>query len=449
MNSSETIPSHRAPRKLLIVTPRFPPVNAPDYNRIRTALAYFKDNGYEPTVLCVAHKFIDREKDPDLLSSVPEYVEIEQVDILDQRYTRFFGVRGLAWRCIWPLFARGTALLKAQKFDLIYFSSTVFITFPLGRLWKRRFQTPFVVDYQDPWQNDFYKRTNTTPPGGKLRFAFARFIAFLLEPFSLRAADGITAVSQNYLDSLLTRYPFLNKAQTLFLPFGASTRDFELLDKIKKKNPCFNSSDGRRHWCYVGRGGTDMHYPLRALFQAIAEDRTTTPDNWANIQLHFIGTQYASTNSESKEIASLAADCGIADIVSERTARVSHFEYLQILRECELFILPGSTDSAYFPSKTFQTLLAQKPVLALLHRDGPSYAALERLQAPYLLGFHPDTAISEFVSNILHLLPSLHSGNPLEIITTDHLEEFTAERATKALCQFFDQVLSQKTECRS
>ena len=43
----------RAVKKVLIVSPHFPPLNAPDMQRVRMSLPYFAAEGWEPVVLAL------------------------------------------------------------------------------------------------------------------------------------------------------------------------------------------------------------------------------------------------------------------------------------------------------------------------------------------------------------------------------------------------------------
>ena len=43
----------KPPRKVLIVSPHWPPVNAPDLQRVRMSLSYYRQYGWEPVVLAV------------------------------------------------------------------------------------------------------------------------------------------------------------------------------------------------------------------------------------------------------------------------------------------------------------------------------------------------------------------------------------------------------------
>jgi len=91
----------------------------------------------------------------------------------------------------------GEALLATEHSTWCFFSTTQFSAFQLGPRWRRRFGIPYVLDYQDPWINDYYRRTRTHPPGGRLKFALSQWVARRIEPDALRLASGIIAVSDS------------------------------------------------------------------------------------------------------------------------------------------------------------------------------------------------------------------------------------------------------------
>src|ERR1700721_1071767 len=93
-------------REVLIVSPRFPPINAADVHRVRTSLAYYRRFGW------------------------------------------------LSYRSLLPLYRAGSRLFRERRYDVVFFSTTVFMSFVLGRLWKRRFGCKIVYDFQDPWYSD-------------------------------------------------------------------------------------------------------------------------------------------------------------------------------------------------------------------------------------------------------------------------------------------------------
>src|SRR5260370_17960090 len=113
-------------RFVLIVSPHFPPINAPDYQRVRMALPYVREFGWEPVGLAVAAKFSENGCDETLMATLPEDVEIHRVRALPVRITRSVGLGSLALRSLPYLRAKGKEILASRKFDLVFFSTSLF-----------------------------------------------------------------------------------------------------------------------------------------------------------------------------------------------------------------------------------------------------------------------------------------------------------------------------------
>ena len=58
-------------RRTLIVSPHFPPTNAPDMQRVRMSLPYYAQNGWDVVVLAVAAKDVAATQEPELIATVP------------------------------------------------------------------------------------------------------------------------------------------------------------------------------------------------------------------------------------------------------------------------------------------------------------------------------------------------------------------------------------------
>ena len=107
-------------KKVLIVSPHFPPINAPDMQRVRLALPYLRVNGWEPTVLAVAPDCIEGGvRDPLLEQTYPADVQVIRVKGLSPRATRWAGFGNLWFRCGGEL-RRRRELLAAERFDLVF-----------------------------------------------------------------------------------------------------------------------------------------------------------------------------------------------------------------------------------------------------------------------------------------------------------------------------------------
>ncbi|MGA7725971.1 MAG: hypothetical protein WCA95_11885, partial [Opitutaceae bacterium] len=66
-------------KKVLIVSPHFPPINAPDMQRVRMSLPYYRAHGWEPVVLAVGKDWQLGVTEPNLLSTVPSDVRVVHV----------------------------------------------------------------------------------------------------------------------------------------------------------------------------------------------------------------------------------------------------------------------------------------------------------------------------------------------------------------------------------
>lgn len=438
-------------KRLLIISPHFPPINAPDHQRVRMSLPYFEQFGWKAHVLTVQPTDVQGVWDDRLVQTVPSQIPVTHIPTLPIQQTRRIGLGSLGLRCFPGLLKVGDRLLRQQEFDLIYFSTTVFITMVLGARWQHQFGIPYVLDFQDPWLNDYYRRSGITPPGGYLKHEFAQLQAKLLEPKAVNRASHIISVSPAYPQILQQRYPRLRPDQFSVLPFGAPETDFEILPSLQIKQTLFDPDDGRQHWVYVGRGGEDMALALRSLFLAIQQDRQQDPDRWQNTRLHFIGTSYAPKERATKSIEPIAQELEVADLVIEHPCRIPYFEALQVLVDSDAILLIGSDDASYTASKIYPCVLARKPTLAIFHQQSSVVNILEQCQTGKVVSFttadRPE-ALQPKVSPCLTWLLAQPKGYQPETNWVA-FKAYTAKEMTRQQCQIFDRCLARRTRIAS
>jgi hypothetical protein len=431
-------------RRVLIVSPHFPPINAADHQRVRISLPYLQEFGWEATVLAVHPNSDEGTYDPLLLQTVPEHIAVVQTGALPLQLTRRIGFGALGWRCL-PYIARiGDRLLRQGQIDLVYFSTTVFLTMALGQWWHRRHGVPYVLDFQDPWLSDYYKKfPNSSPPGGRLKYGISQITARQFEPSTVRQASHTICVSAEYAKTLCDRYPDLRKEDFTTLPFGASESDFKLLPTLAIQQNIFDPSDGKHHWVYVGRGGDDMGLAVRALFAAIQSNRAQNPSLWQSIQLHFVGTSYAPKDQAVKTIEPLAQEFGIGDLVIEITDRISYFEALQTLVDSDAILLIGSNDPSYTASKLYPCILAQKPILAVFHEQSSVVEILRACNAGKVVTFNSTDTVEALGQRGQDQLNWLLSRPKAYKPDTNWLafQPYTAREMTRKQCAIFDQCM--------
>jgi hypothetical protein len=423
-------------RRVLIVSPHFPPVNAPDCQRVRMALPYLHEFGWEAHVLAVDPAGVEGFLDPDLTRTLPANQAVTRVPAVPAWLTRTFGFGGLWLRAGRQLAAAGAAVLRRGRFDLVCFSTTIFSAMALGPRWLRRFGVPYVIDLQDPWVSDYYARTGTRPPGGRLRYAFAQWGARRAEPEVVRRAGHVISVSPAYVAALRARYPDVPAGRYTVLPFAAAAADFQAAERRGIEHGVFDPADGLRHWVHLGRGGADLAPALRGLFAAFADVRRSNPGA-EPVRMHFVGTSYAKTGLAHESVRPLARAAGLADVVSEQTDRVPYLRGVSLLRAAAALLVIGSDDPGYSGSKVYPCVMARRPLLAVLHENSPAAAIITACRAGEVVPFSSGAA---------RLGPAL--GRLLAAAGTEPatdwgaFEPYTAREMTKGLCRAFGAALS-------
>jgi hypothetical protein len=430
-------------KKVLIVSPHFPPINAPDMQRVRLALPFLRAHGWEPTVLAVAPESVEGGvRDPLLEQTYPADVRVIRVKGIPPQLTRWAGVGSLTWRCGGALRRVGDALLAREKFDLVFFSTTQWGVLAFGPRWRARFGVPYVLDYQDPWLNPYYAKTGARPPGGRLKFAVSQWAARRVEPHALRDASGVIAVSSSYGDLLATSYPWFDPKRVELLPFGASAEDFKVAVHHRPARPLIDFDDGYLHFVYTGRCGPDMTLSLTILFDAFKRYAASHPTEAARVRFNFIGTDYSPPPLGRDWALPIARKEGVEAYVLEHRHRVPYFDALYYLGRAHALLAVGSNDPTYAASKIFPYILARRPMLLLYHEKSLvlEFAARARVGTRF--------AFSE-TSNIYRLAEEVHQRWFVSR-ESDHYDgfdetafgPFTAEVLTARLAAVFDRAVS-------
>jgi len=426
-----------SPRKrVLIISPHFPPVNAPDHQRVRIALPYLAENGWDAEVLAVAPDWVDHPQDAYLEKLLPLDLAVHRTVALSQRS----GLGNLGWRCLLAFAKVGDRLLSQQSFDLIFFSTTLFPVMTLGPYWQRRFGIPYVLDFQDPWRVE-QAPAGQHRPGGRLKYALDKALATVLEPPVVNAAQHIITVSPAYPAMLQARYPRLQDQQFTVLPFGAPEEDFLRLPELGIQQTHFDPQDGRQHWVYVGRGGPDMEQAAGGLFLALRRLGDRHPNLSDRLHLHLIGTSYGIGDRAIPTLHPIAMRYGVDNLVTEYPQRIPYFEAQQVLADSDAILMIGSSDARYSASKVYPALLANRPLLAVFHEKSLVVDILQQTEATTPIAFKDETS-PELLADVLmpqleQLLRSPKGSRPPT--RWDAIAPHTARAMTRTLCHIFDQ----------
>lgn len=430
--------------RLLIVSPRFAPINAPDMHRVRQSLPYYRRHGWQVTVLCVDPATTGGVYDPMLEQTLPSDVEIVRVRAWPEATCRRFGFGELAYRSLLPLYRAGSALFDRDRYDLVLFSTTAFLCFILGRLWKRRYGCGVIFDFQDPWYSNNIIYTRHTAPGGWWKYRLDRFLARHLERFALTAADHVVSVSPGYVEQLARRYPSLGPGSFTVLPFGVTATDYAMARQLSAdETPVAPAT----HWVSVGRAGPDMEPVLAVLFSALAEAKLANPSLAEALRLSFVGTNYAPPERTRKLVQPLASACAVGDLIEENSLRIPYFAALGLYLASDAILLIGSTEADYTASKLLTCVASHRPILALFHRNSLVSEIAARFPNVFLATFERSPAEPTFRGHVASGIEWLLSRPQFDTPAIDTaLEPWSAAALTRRQCAIFDRCVRNDAE---
>ncbi len=370
-------------RRLLMLSPHFPPDTSAGAHRVRLLAPHLPRAGWEPTVVTVDPRDYEGRLDPGLAGLVPADLRVIRSRAWPVRWTRAFGVGDLGLRALPGLLGTCTELLRREPFDALFI--TIYPTYPalLGPMLKRRFGVPFVLDYQDPWVGEWGKSVGGGPDGRPdLRSRLSRWLASRLEPRALRAADAVTAVSEETYAPLRLRYPWFRDVRCAAIPLGGEPADFEAVRRQVRANPYFDPKDGQVHLCHVGTVLPLGIETLRAVLQAAALLRDRDPALYRRLRLHCFGTSNQTAPNAPVRVLPLARALGVADRVTEIAPRIDYLDALTVLTQATAILMMGSTERHYTASKLYPGLLAERPILAVYHEASSVVEILKAVAAP-------------------------------------------------------------------
>jgi len=425
-----------------MISPHFPPDSSAGTHRVRLLAPHLASYGWTPTVLTVDEQDYEGRIDPELGALVPPSLEVVRTRAIPAHVTRRFGLGDLGLRALPGLRRAAWSLHRARSFDALFI--TIYPTYPamLGPLFKRRFDVPFILDYQDPWVSAWGSEVGGGHGGAvDAKSRATRELARRLEPCVLKAADAVTAVSARTYQDAFVRTGFSSHVAAE-IPIGWDPAD---LDAIARRQPPHRliPNDGRINVCYVGTllplGVATLRAVLAAA-RALIERDSSFADR---LRFYFFGTSNQSAGAQARVIPH-ARELGVEHLVSEHPARLDYLDSLDALRQASALLLLGSSEPHYTPSKVFPALLAGRPMLAVYRRESTVVDML-RTAAPspatHLLTFDESHPVERLVGCIAEALYALvHTADSDVLINRAALEPWSARALAGRLAGLCDRI---------
>jgi glycosyltransferase involved in cell wall biosynthesis len=429
-----------ARRRVLMVSPHFPPDSGAASHRVRLLAPHLAEFGWQPTVVTVQPEAYEGRLDQRLLNLVPATLDVVRSRAWTANSTRWLGIGDLGLRAFAGLYRACSTLLSREKFDVLFI--TVYPVYPalLGPLLKRRFGVRFVLDYQDPWVGSWGLTVGSGANGtADLKSRLTRAAGLALEPLAVRSADGLTAVSQTTYSDVLDRIAMHPRPACAALPLGWEAHDFDGLP------PSTPSTDDCMRLRYVGTLLPNGLGTLRALLAAVRQLRDAEPDAYARLRLEFVGTSNQSTGHLPQRVIPIARELGVESVVTEVPERVPYADALSLLTSADGILLLGSSERHYTASKVYPALVARRPILALFHADSSVTSLLRDVgTAPSIrlvTYSDSDPGCVPSVSAIFDQLVALLKTRSIPAdIHLDRIESFSARAIAGRLAAVFNDV---------
>jgi hypothetical protein len=405
--------------------------------RVRTSLPYFKAFGWKPTVIAVDPKYADMVTDELLIKSVPADIQIHFIKAFDKKLTSKLGLGSLALRSLWQYFKKVNQILKQEKVELIYFSTTQFPVMILGAYWKKRFKVPYVIDMQDPWHSEYYQDKLKGQRPKKYWFSYR--LNKYLEPLALKQADGLISVSPYYITDLKARYPVIKNIPSAVITFGAFEPDLDIASAASGEFKQLLLPD-KINIVYVGRGGLDMHQAISPLFKSLKKGLDDEPELFIKLKFYFIGTSYAPAGKGKQTISSLAKHFEVDKSVIEITDRISYYHTIITLNQADALFIPGSDDPRYTASKIYPYLLSKKPLVAIFNKNSSVVNIINECTKNALV-FTFDTETNILGDILYQTLSNWAKGDFTQLLLNKNFEKYSAENQTEMQTEIFEKAI--------
>lgn len=421
-------------KKIVIISPHFPPSNLTAVHRSRFFAQHLPEFGWDPIILTVHEKFYEEQLDFNLQKLLPSNIRIEKVNAMKVGKPRLIGDIGL--RSFYAMFKKAKSLIEKEQIGFVYIIIPSFYGALWGRWLHKSTGVKYGIDYIDPWVHEFAGSDKIFS-----RAWWATKVSAMLEPIAVKKASLITGVAASYYEGVVKRNHRLKKnAKFLAIPFGSEETDYVKLAKLnlepylfKSNNPCFKL-------VFAGAMQPRAYGTLEQIFSSIKNNI----ENFNQVQFHFIGSGKNANNPNGYNIKPLAEKYGLwQTIIFEYPQRIPYLDVLVHLNAANAVFILGSIEAHYAPSKVYQAVLSQKPVLAILHQQSTAVDVLRKSGAGFVISFSNEIELEEKITQLPQIfnqfLEFVQTFNPSQV-NKKEFDQYSAYNITGMLAGILDTI---------
>jgi len=424
-------------KKILIISPHFPPSNLAGVHRSRLFAQHLPAFGWEPVILTVDEKYYEEEPDWNLVKLLPKGLRIEKTSAFKITKPRLVGDIGL--RAFFQLYKKAKEIIIKDKIEFLYIPVPSFYMALLGRWLHKTTGIKYGIDYIDPWVHNF-------PGSNKLlsRHWWSTKIAGFLEPFAVKNASLITGVAEAYYIPMLERNPHLKtKVVSGAMPYGGEVLDHAMVKTLNIKPWLFEKNKNKIQLVYAGAMLPKAYKPLEKIMESIVAN----PKLFNDTEFHFIGTGKTPGDENGFNIKTLAEKYGLwQKVIFEYPKRIPYLDVLVHLDMADGIFILGSTEPHYTPSKVYQGVLSGKPILAVLHKDSTAALVIEQSKTGIVLGIDENNLeiIKDKFANAFQQFLSMAKDYDVTLTNVEAFDNYSARNVTKKLAALLEEAFGRE-----
>ena len=410
-------------KKALLIAYHFPPLGGGGVFRTLKFTKYLPEFGYQPYILTVKNPMY-REKDPTLVEEIPMEAEIHRTFSFEHRILRAPRLLNinLKWFYMpdqnvgWLPFgvSSGAKIVRKENIDLIYATSPIWTSLLIGLFIKKKTKKPLVVDFRDPWVENFSIIYPTK---------FHEHIDRMMEKMVLTQADYVVVATDSIKNNLIRKYPFItSRIETITNGFDPA--DFEGL-KTSKKSDKFTIT-------YVA-----SIYDLltaKPFLTALKEFVEEKKEFKEKVEVVFVGNC-------GKETPQLVRQLGLEENV-RFIGYVPHKKSLEFMMNSQVLLLlitlEGSKGEGILTVKLFEYLASRKPIVAIAPENGLAANVIKSLNAGIVISPGNVQRIKKAIANYYEQWAEGKLSAAKDI--TSNIEPYSRKFLTGKLADIFDKL---------
>lgn len=421
-------------KKVIIVSPHFPPSNLAAVHRSRLFAQHLPAFGWEPIIFTVHEEYYEEALDYNLQKLIPNNLRIVKTKAIPTKPIRVIGDIGI--RGFYHIYKSILKLIKTEKIDFLYIPIPSHFAALLGRLVYEKTGVKYGIDYIDPWVHQW--------PGTDKKFSkhwWSMKLGEWLEPIAIKKVSLITGVAEGYYKGVFERNPHLKqKCLSTAMPYGGEKNDVEALKEMDLQPYLFEKRDGVLDLVYGGAMLPKAYQPLEMIMKAVRENFEV----FNKIRIHFIGSGKSPNDAQGYNIKEMAIKYGLWETVFfEYPKRIPYLDVLTHLNAADGAFILGSTESHYTPSKVYQAVLAEKPLFAILHKQSSACEIIEKSKVGIVLKFdgqdNLNRILNDFTSHFLKYAEFI-DGYDVENTDIEIFQQYSAYAVTKILAEHLNKV---------